>query len=76
MPVCSEYIRGRHLTEEELDKAIKLGWCVEIVCGESFDWIHHSLMVVHFLVRSKVYDGINCCLIVCLAAADIQLNVV
>jgi len=31
VPVCSEYIRGRHLTEEELDKAIKLGWCVEIL---------------------------------------------
>ena len=31
VPVCLEYLRGGHLTEEEESKAIKLGWCVEIV---------------------------------------------
>ena len=36
VPVCYEYICGRHLNEDELEKAIKLGWCVEIVCDESF----------------------------------------
>ncbi|XP_065072144.1 farnesyl pyrophosphate synthase-like isoform X1 [Rhopilema esculentum] len=31
VPVCLDYLRGGNLTQDEESKAIKLGWCVEIL---------------------------------------------
>ena len=42
VPVCYEYVCGRYLTEDELEKTIKLGWCVEIVCDQNFDCLLSS----------------------------------